>query len=85
MIKLLSTVALAQLTSAAFTKDFVSGLETGVHITDADKFTEYNCPQPEVSDKIEGMLGMYRMASGMMKAQKTDEENLIVKLDKYSE
>lgn len=28
---------------------------------------------------------MARMASGMMKAQMTDEENLIAKLDKYSE
>lgn len=85
MIKLLSTVALAQMTTAAITGDFISGLETGVHVTDADKFVEYNCPEPEVSDKIQSMLGIARMASGMMKAQKTDEENLIAKLDKYSE
>ena len=98
MFKAISTVALVQLSAASINKDFISGLETGVHITDYHLFSEYSCPEPEMSNKIESALGMYKMAESMMvpkpskkKSLKDGDEDdnssmqLIEKLDKYAE
>ena len=97
MFKTISSVALVQLSSAALSGDFFSGLETGVHVTDLDQFAEYSCPEPEITSHVESMLGMFHMAKGMMKpksSQRTlkqtadhyekEGDSLVEKLDKYA-
>ena len=67
MFKTLPAIALAQISAAAFTADFMSGVQTGVQITDLEMFEEYSCAEPELAPKIEQMMGMYNMAKTMMK------------------
>lgn len=77
---LLITVVLVTQCFGALSEDFIAGFETGVYLRTDDKaFRDYNCPQPEVNDKlgrqIQGLITPMKLMGSMMrdKVENVDE------------
>ena len=90
MIRTLTTLTLTQIATASINRNFFNGFETGIHVQDIDKFEDFKCPEPEMSSQVESMVGMFKMAKGMMKPQNSKQNlnqtaNIIDKIDIYAD
>lgn len=52
MFKTIASVALLQLANAEITSEFMSGAQTGIFLTSEEEFTDYSCPEPEMSEQV---------------------------------
>ena len=58
--------ATATLTAAATTADFFQGAQTAIFLRDEEDFADYNCPEPEMDEKVEKYLNMVEPVKMMM-------------------
>ena len=68
MLRYLPTFVIATVCQATITSDFFDGLQTGARLSNLDQFEEYSCAEPEMTERVQQVLGMYNMAKGMIKA-----------------
>ena len=89
--------ATATIATAATTADFFQGAQTAIFLRDEEDFADYNCPEPEMDEKIEKYLNMVepmKMMLGGQTSKKTsrskgkqpeeDENPMIGMLDKLT-
>ena len=82
MLRYLPTFAIATVCQATtLTNDFFDGLQTGARLSNLDQFEEYSCAEPELTERVEKLLGMYNMAKVMIKA---DNKKSFEFIDKYA-
>ena len=81
MLRYLPTFAIATVCQATLTNDFFDGLQTGARLSNLDQFEEYSCAEPELTERVEQLLGMYNMAKVMIKA---DNKKSFEFIDKYA-
>ena len=61
--------ATATLAAAATSADFFQGAQTAIFLRDAEDFEDYNCPEPEMDEKIEKYINMIEPMKMMMGGQ----------------
>jgi len=66
MFKTITSVALLSLANAEFNSEFISGAETGIFLSSEDDFTDYSCPEPEISEQVQNYINMYNSAKMFM-------------------
>ena len=70
MNKALAATAMLQLSLAAPSGDFFQGAQTAVFLRDAEDFSDYSCPEPEMSEDIERYVNMIEPVKTMMGGNK---------------
>lgn len=76
MFKTVIAATAAATVSAGISADFMQGFQTGVFLIDFERFEDYNCPVPELSDDVERYMSMFNMAKKMMGIKDGDKSNL---------
>ena len=72
MLKTLVTSAIvANIAEAGFSTDFIKGIQTGTFITNEKSLADYQCPEPEISSRVENYQTRYNMAKGVLAPKKS--------------
>lgn len=90
------TSAIVSLSSASpLSTEFMSGLQTGAFITNADHFDDYSCPEPEMNQDMERYLNMMRTAKSFLapkdgaknkkSTREKNDDDILEKLDRYAD